>query len=167
MSNLEVGQEISKYVHSITIGVLAYVRADFAPIQRTFGAFAVSGDDILLATGKSSAKVAEIAIHPNASFFLESQDQKIEEWKSVLYIGQLVVVTEEKELRQAVEAIGARSSFFKNAAEGDGLRDFLVLRLQTREIQWLDYEKGRGHIDKVLVEAGTPISNNSGVTYGV
>jgi general stress protein 26 len=166
MSDQKVSQEIVKYAQSVSIGVLAYVRADFTPVQRTFGAFAVSGNDILLATGKSSAKVAEIAIHPTASFFLENQNQKIEEWKSALYIGKVAVVTEEEELRRAVEAIGERSTFFKNAAEGDGLRNFLVLRLQTSEIEWLDYAVGRGHVDKVAIESETSVSNNLGVVHG-
>lgn len=167
MSDRKVSQEIAKYAQGIGIGVLAYVRADFTPVQRTFGAFAVSGNDILLATGRSSAKIGEIAIHPTASFFLENRDQKIEEWKSALYIGKLAVVTGEEELRKAVEAIGSRSAFFKNAAQGDGLKNYLVLRLQTREIEWLDYAKGRGHVDKIPVEAETSPFNNSSVAHKV
>lgn len=159
MSNQEVIQEISKYVQGVGVGVLAYVRADFTPIQRAFGAFAVSSNDVLLATGKSSAKVAELAIHPNASFLLENLDQKIEEWKSALYLGKVAVITEEEELRQAIEEIGTRSVFFENAAEGDGLNNFVLLRLQTREIQWLDYAKGFGHVDTVAVEDEKSISN--------
>jgi len=165
MSDETVSQEISKYVQGVRIGVLAYVRADFAPIQRTFGAFAVNGNNILFATGKSSAKIAEVAIHPTASFFLENQDQTIEKWKSALYIGKLVVVTAEDDLRQAVKAIGARSAFFKNATERDGLRDFLLLQLETREIEWLDYAKGRGHIEKVLVEAEASIPKSSNTAH--
>jgi nitroimidazol reductase NimA-like FMN-containing flavoprotein (pyridoxamine 5'-phosphate oxidase superfamily) len=166
MSDQEVSQEIAKYAQGIGIGVLAYVRADFTPVQRTFGAFAVSGNDILLATGRSSAKVSEIAIHPNASFFLENRDQKIEEWKSALYFGKLAIVTGKEELRQAVEAIGSRSAFFKNAAQGDGLKNYLVLRLQTREIEWLDYAKGRGHIDKLVIETEASISGGSNTIHG-
>jgi nitroimidazol reductase NimA-like FMN-containing flavoprotein (pyridoxamine 5'-phosphate oxidase superfamily) len=161
MSSQEVIQETSKYVQGVGIGVLAYVRSDFTPIQRAFGAFAVSDNDILLATGRSSAKVAELAVHPSASFFLENLDQKIEEWKSALYIGKVVIVTEETELRQVIEAIGARSAFFKNAVESGGLKNFLLFRLQTREIQWLDYAKGFGHVDTVVVKEEKSISSKN------
>jgi hypothetical protein len=161
MSSQEVIQEISKYAQGINVGVLAYVREDFTPVQRAFGAFAVSGNDILLATGRSSAKVAELAIHPGASFFLENLDQKIKEWKSALYIGKVAIVTEGVEVRQAVEAIGARSAFFKNAAVGEGLKNFVLLRLQTREIEWLDYAKGSGHVDTVEFEEEKSTSNKN------
>jgi general stress protein 26 len=87
MSNRELNQEISEYAQSVALGVLVYIRADLTPVQRTFGAFAVSGTDILLATGKSSAKLAEIITRPKVSFLLENRDQKIKEWKSALYIG--------------------------------------------------------------------------------
>jgi general stress protein 26 len=87
MSDRELKKEISKYAQDVAFGVLAYVRADLTPVQRTFGAFAIDGDDILFSTGKSTPKIGEIAGHPKVSFFLERRDQELRGWKSVLYIG--------------------------------------------------------------------------------
>jgi nitroimidazol reductase NimA-like FMN-containing flavoprotein (pyridoxamine 5'-phosphate oxidase superfamily) len=153
MSNQEVQREISEYVQDAPLGVLAYVRADGTPVQRTFGAFAVSGNDILLATKKSSAKVAEIASQPKVSFFVEKKDQNPTGWKSALYLGTAAPITADDELQHAVQAISARSPFIRDVIAQEGLKDFEWLRLQTRAVEWLDYGKGRGHVDRVVFDA--------------
>jgi general stress protein 26 len=135
MSEREVRREIAEYVQDVALGVLAYVRADLTPVQRTFGAFAVAGNDILLATGKHAAKVPEIARHPKVSFFLEKRDQDRRGWKSALYIGAVAAITAEGELKQAVEAIGRRNTYFRDRVARDGAGVFELLRLHTREIR--------------------------------
>jgi general stress protein 26 len=151
MSNQDVQREVAEYVKAISFGVLAYVRADGTPIQRTFGAFAISGNDILLATKKVTAKVAAIVAQPKVSFFVENRDQKLPAWKSALYIGTAAAITDEKELHQAAEAISARNAFIKELLAREGLKQFEVLRLKTHTIEWLDYGKGFGHVDTVEV----------------
>ena len=69
MSDQELKQEIAQYVKDIPYGVLAYVRADGVPVQRTFGAFVFDQDDIVFSTHKAAAKVAAIVDHPRVSFF--------------------------------------------------------------------------------------------------
>jgi nitroimidazol reductase NimA-like FMN-containing flavoprotein (pyridoxamine 5'-phosphate oxidase superfamily) len=153
MSNQEVQHEISEYVQDAPFGVLAYVRADGTPVQRTFGAFAFSGNDVLLITGKSSSKVAEIASRPKVSFFVEKKDQVITGWKSALYLGTATPITNDGDLRQAVEAISARSAYIRDVAGREGLKDFAFYRLRTQSIEWLNHAKGQGHLDTLVVEA--------------
>lgn len=164
MSNQEVKLSISEYVQDVTLGVLAYVREDLTPMQRTFGAFAVNGNDILLATQKRAAKVAEITAHPRVSFFLEKKNQELRDWKSALYVGVAAPITGDEELRLAVELISARSAFVKAALEREGLNNFVLFRLQTREVEWLDYTKGFGHVDRVFIEEGASDSNGRSTT---
>jgi pyridoxamine 5'-phosphate oxidase len=153
MSNQDVQHEISEYVQDAPLGVLAYVRADGTPVQRTFGAFAVSGSDILLATKKNSAKVADIASQPKVSFFVEKKDQNPVNWKSALYLGIALPITADDELQLAVQAISARSEYIRDVVAREGVKDFSLLRLQTKAVEWLDYGKGFGHVDKVVIVA--------------
>jgi nitroimidazol reductase NimA-like FMN-containing flavoprotein (pyridoxamine 5'-phosphate oxidase superfamily) len=151
MSNQELLQIISAYVQSAQLGVLAYVRADGTPVQRTFGAFAVSGNDIVFITRKSTAKVSEIASHSKVSFFVEKQDQMPSTWKSVLYFGSAAPIADEGDLRLAVEAICERSAFIKDMVLKVGIGEFLVYRLKTSAIDLLDNSKGQGHTDTIVV----------------
>ena len=153
MSNQEVEHEILKYVEDTPLGVLAYVRADGTPVQRTFGAFAVSGNDVLFATRKSAAKVANIAARPQVSFFVEKKDQDMNGWKSALYLGTAAAITSEDDLQLAVKAISARNEFIRNMLAQAGLKEFELYRLKTRVIEWMDNAKGQGHIDLVEVQA--------------
>jgi nitroimidazol reductase NimA-like FMN-containing flavoprotein (pyridoxamine 5'-phosphate oxidase superfamily) len=151
MSNQEMLHAISEYVQSAHLGVLAYLRADGTPVQRTFGAFAVSGNNLVFITKKSTAKVAAIASHPKVSFFVEKPDQAPAAWKSVLYLGTAAPITTENDLRPVVEAICARSAYIRDTVAKIGIGDFLVYRLKTSSIDFLDYSKGHGHTDTIVL----------------
>jgi nitroimidazol reductase NimA-like FMN-containing flavoprotein (pyridoxamine 5'-phosphate oxidase superfamily) len=151
VSNQELLHVISEYVQSANLGVLAYVRADGTPVQRTFGAFAVSGNDLVFLTRKVTAKVAEIASHPKVSFFVEKPGQAPPAWKSVLYFGSAASITAKDDCQQALDAICARSAFVKDMVAKVGVGEFLVYRLKTSSIDLLDYSKGQGHTDTVVV----------------
>jgi pyridoxamine 5'-phosphate oxidase len=153
MSNQDVEHEILKYVEDTPLGVLAYVRADGTPVQRTFGAFAVSGNDVLFATSKSAAKVANITARPQVSFFVEKKDQDMNGWKSALYLGTAAPITSEDDLQLAVKAISARNEYIRNLVAQDGLKEIELYRLKTSVIEWLDHAKGQGHVDLVVVQA--------------
>jgi hypothetical protein len=62
-------------------------------------------------------------------------------------------ITDEGDLRQAVEAISARNTYIRDVAAREGLKDFALYRLRTQSIEWLDYAKGQGHLDTLVVEA--------------
>ena len=149
MSNSSVQNEIVSYVRETPLGVLAYVRADGTPVQRTFGAFALDGGDIVFATKKRSAKVAELAVQPRVSFFVEKRAQSPTDWKSALFVGSATPITAQHELQQASASIAERNAFVRNLWENDGLRDFEVYRLKTQVVEWLDYSKGRGYVESV------------------
>ena len=149
MSEQELKQEIAQYVKDIPWGVLAYVSADGVPVQRTFGAFAFDGDDVIFSTHKAAAKVAAIVDRPKVSFFLERMDQELNGWKSVLYVGEAAPIENAEELTRAIAALSARSPFIKDAVERNAMGDFRLFRLRTSQIEYLDYGRGFGHVDKL------------------
>ena len=151
MSDQELKQEIAQYVKDIPFGVLAYVSADGVPVQRTFGAFAFDQDDIVFSSRKAAAKVTAIINHPKVSFFLERMDQELNGWKSVLYIGEAAPIENPKDLTGALAALSARSPFIKDLVERNAMGDFQLFRLHAREIEYLDFGKGFGHVDKLTV----------------
>ena len=152
MNNQNLEEEIQKYVDTTPLGVLAYVRADGTPVQRTFGAFAVSGNDVLFSSKKDAGKVANIADRPRDSFFVEKRDQDKSGWKSALYLGTAAPITEEDERQSAIQTISARNEFIRNLVAQGGLKDFALYRLKTSAIEWLDFAKGPGHVDRIVVE---------------
>jgi hypothetical protein len=87
------------------------------------------------------------------SFFVEKKEQDRAGWKSALYLGTAAPITSEDELQNAVQAISARNAYIRDLVAREGLKDFSLLRLQTRVIEWLDYGKGFGHVDRVVIEA--------------
>jgi len=151
MTEQELKQEIVQYVKDIPYGVLAYVRADGVPVQRTFGAFAFDHDDIVFSSRKAAAKVQAIVNHPKVSFFLERMDQELNAWKSVLYVGEAAPIENAEELKVALAALSARSPFIKDLVEQGAMGEFQLFRLRTSEIEYLDFGKGFGYVDKIAV----------------
>ena len=151
MGGQELKQEIAQYVKDIPYGVLAYVRADGVPVQRTFGAFAFDQDDIVFSSRKAAAKVNAIIDNPKVSFFLERMDQELNGWKSVLYIGKAAPIEDPGDLKRALAALSARSPFIKDLVERNAMGDFCLFRLRTSEIEYLDFGKGFGHVDKLTI----------------
>ncbi len=151
MTDQELKQEIAQYVKDIPYGVLAYVSADGVPVQRTFGAFAFDQDDIVFSSRKAAAKVTAIINHPKVSFFLERMDQELNGWKSVLYVGEAAPIENPKDLTGALAALSARSPFIKDLVERNAMGDFQLFRLRTGEIEYLDFGKGFGHVDKLTI----------------
>jgi pyridoxamine 5'-phosphate oxidase len=151
MSDQELKQEIAQYVKDIPYAVLAYVSADGVPLQRTFGAFAFDQDDVVFSSRKAAAKVAAIAKHPKVSFFFERMDQELNVWKSVLYIGEAAAIVNPDELARATAALSARSPFIKDLVEKNAMGDFQLYRLRTSVIEFLDFNKGFGHVDKLAI----------------
>jgi nitroimidazol reductase NimA-like FMN-containing flavoprotein (pyridoxamine 5'-phosphate oxidase superfamily) len=149
MTDQELKQEIAQYVKDIPWGVLAYVRPDGVPVQRTFGAFVFDNDDIVFSSRKAAAKVPAILNHPKVSFFLERMDQELGAWKSVLYTGEAAPIEDPEELKTALNALAARSPFIKDMVERNAMGDFQLFRLRTSEIEYLDFGKGFGHVDKI------------------
>jgi len=151
MSDQELKQEIAQYVKDIPYAVLAYVSADGVPLQRTFGAFAFDQDDIVFSSRKAADKVAAIAKHPKVSFFFERMDQELNVWKSVLYIGEAAAIENPGGLARATAALSARSPFIKDLVDRNAMGDFQLYRLRTSVIEYLDFNKGFGHVDKLVV----------------
>jgi nitroimidazol reductase NimA-like FMN-containing flavoprotein (pyridoxamine 5'-phosphate oxidase superfamily) len=149
MSNKAILQAVDQYTNETPLGVLSYLRSDHVPVQRTFGAFAKVGNDILLTTQKDAAKVAALHEHPLVSFFVEKKDQSSDVWKSALFIGSVQEITDKAEFDKTVEIISARNEFIRQRVLDGGASSFTFFRLTTSEIEWLDYEQGHGHVDHI------------------
>jgi nitroimidazol reductase NimA-like FMN-containing flavoprotein (pyridoxamine 5'-phosphate oxidase superfamily) len=148
MSKQTISQEIAEYVDATPLGVLAYVRADQTPVQRTFGAFARIGDDIVFATNRQSAKVAHLTAHPAVSFFVEQRPQEPPKWKNALFTGEV------RELSaagrdEAIAAVTARNAFIRERLAKGGGGDFAFYRLETREVEWLD--RSKSGVERIVV----------------
>jgi nitroimidazol reductase NimA-like FMN-containing flavoprotein (pyridoxamine 5'-phosphate oxidase superfamily) len=156
MSKQTISTEIAEHVDKTPIGVLAYVRADRTPVQRTLGAFARLGDDIVFATGRRSAKVANLAERPRASFFVEPAGQEPPKWRSALFTGEVREVTCATKRDAALAAVSARNAYIRERLAQNGGADFAIYRLETREIEWLDRTKGAGYVERILVAEEVP-----------
>jgi nitroimidazol reductase NimA-like FMN-containing flavoprotein (pyridoxamine 5'-phosphate oxidase superfamily) len=149
MSKQNWKQEIDGYVKNVPFAALAYVRSDGTPVQRTLGSFARHDINLFFSTRIDAAKVKEIENNPRVSFLFEADNQQLPAWKNVLVIGKAAPVTGDSELKLATELLSARNPRFKERVSKDGLKDTQVFRLQTEEIQFLDFAKGQGHLQKI------------------
>jgi hypothetical protein len=136
MSKQNWKQEIDGYVKNVPFAALAYVRSDGTPVQRTLGSFARHDINLFFSTRIDA-------------FLFEADNQQLPAWKNVLFIGKAAPVTGDSELKLATELLSARNPRFKERVSKDGLKDTQVFRLQTEEIQFLDFAKGQGHLQKI------------------
>lgn len=150
----QLQDSIAPYVQGIPFGVLAYVRADQTPIQRSLGSFAVDGADVFFSTRTEAAKVHDLEARPRASFFLEADGQQLAEWKNILFLGRTEPVVEAQELAHGVAVLSARNPRFKERVAKNGLDGTRIFRLHTDAVELLDYAKGFGFSEKLAVVAG-------------
>jgi len=142
---------IAPYLKDIPFGVLAYVRGDQTPIQRSLGSFAVHGADVFFSTRAETAKVSDLKERPRASFFLEADGQELAAWKNILFLGKAEQVQDETDLAQAVALLSARNPRFKERIERNGLAGTNIFRLRTDAIELIDYGKGFGFSEKLTL----------------
>jgi nitroimidazol reductase NimA-like FMN-containing flavoprotein (pyridoxamine 5'-phosphate oxidase superfamily) len=145
---------IAPYVQGIPFGVLAYVRGDQTPIQRSLGSFALDGADVFFSTRAEAAKVQDLLARPRASFFLEADGQQLAEWKNILFQGRAEPVEDSQELAHGVALLSARNPRFKERISQNGLAGTRIFRLRTDAVELLDYAKGFGFSEKIAVVAG-------------
>jgi len=144
-------ESIEPYTQGIPFGVLAYVRANGTPIQRSFGSYVVKDADVYFSTREEAAKVKELEARPQASFFLEADGQQLTAWKNILFLGKAESVKDEAELAQAVALLGARNPRFKERIEQNGLAGTRIFRLRTSTVEIVDYSKGLGFSQTITV----------------
>ena len=109
-----------------------------------------------LATGRRSAKVANLAERPRASFFVEPAGQEPPKWRSALFTGEVREVTCATKRDAALAAVSARNAYIRERLAQNGGADFAIYRLETREIEWLDRTKGAGYVERILVAEEVP-----------
>ena len=140
--------EITDYVNDTRFAVLAYVRSDQAPVQRSFGSFALSDLDVIFSTRKEAAKVRDIAANKKISFLFEHENQELASWKNALFIGEAHAISDSRELDWAVGILSDRNPRFKERIEKGELPNIQLYKLKTRDIEYVDYGKGFGHVEK-------------------
>ncbi len=139
MSQTDNKTEIQQYIRDSKYALLNYVRHDLTPISRAIGSFAPDGDDLFFSTGKESAKVQEINKNKRVSFYFEHDNQVLENWKSVLLIGDAEPISVSSiDYAKAVERLGAKSPRFKERVEKGELGTTAIYKINTSEIEYLD-----------------------------
>ena len=152
MSQEQWKQDVVTYVDKTRFAVLAYVRNDAAPLLRSMGSFVPSGLDLYFSTRKDAAKVKEIADNSRISFLFEHDNQELNQWQSVLLIGDAVKVDSGEELNKAVELLSNRNPRFRERVDKGELALTQIFKLKTEEVEYLDYGKGFGHVEKVILQ---------------
>jgi len=152
MSTEHLRDDVATYVDKTRFAVLAYVRNDGAPLMRSIGSFVPDGVNLYFSTRKAAAKVKEISDRRRISFFFEHEGQELAQWKNLLLIGDAVKVEEGDEFRHAVQLLSDRNPRFKERVDNGELPSMLIFKLNTEEVEFLDYGKGFGHVEKVTLQ---------------
>ena len=140
--------EITDYVNATRFATLAYIRNDGAPVQRSFGSYALADYDVIFSTRKEAAKVRDILTNAKVSFFFEQEGQELPKWRNALFIGEAHTIEDPRELDWAIGILSARNPRFKERIDNGDLPNIQLFKLKTREIEYLDYSKGAGHVEK-------------------
>jgi general stress protein 26 len=140
--------EITDYANTSRFANLAYIRHDGSPVLRTLGSFALSGYDVIFSTKKEAAKVREISENNKVSFYFEHYGQQLSTWKSALFIGEAHKVENARELDWAIGILSDRNPRFKDRIAKGELPNIQLFKVNTRDIEYIDYSKGAGHVEK-------------------
>ena len=152
MSTEQLKNDVATYVDKTRFAVLAYVRSDGAPLLRSMGSFDPDGVNLYFSTRKEAAKVKEINDRRRISFFFEHEGQELTQWKNLLLVGDAVKVDEGDELKHAVQLLSNRNPRFKERIDKGELPSTQIFKLNTEEVEFLDYGKGFGHVEKVTLQ---------------
>jgi hypothetical protein len=140
--------EITDYANDSRFANLVYIRNDGSPVVRTLGSFALAEYDIIFSTRKEAAKVREISDNSKVSFFFEHDSQELSTWKSALFIGEAHKIEEPLELNWAVGILSDHNPRFKDRVAKGELVNIQLFKVKTRDIEYIDYAKGAGHVEK-------------------
>jgi nitroimidazol reductase NimA-like FMN-containing flavoprotein (pyridoxamine 5'-phosphate oxidase superfamily) len=140
--------EISDYVNATRFATLAYIRDDGSPVQRVFGSFALSEYDVIFSTRKVSAKVRDISANSKVSFLFEHESQELSTWRNALFVGEARKIEDARELNWAIGILSDRNPRFKERIEKGELHNIQLFKLKTRDIEYINYGKGAGHVEK-------------------
>lgn len=149
--NKQQSEEVAKYIDETPFATLAYVRADKSPILRSMGSFTFDGVDLFFSCRKDSRKVTEIEANPQVSFHFQHDQQSLSTWKSILLIGEADLLGEGTEYDKAVELLSIKNPRFKERAARGELVDSVIYKIKTREIEYVDYARGFGFVEKFKV----------------
>lgn len=148
MSETSWQSDVVDYITTTRFAVLGYVREDRAPLLRSMGSFVLSGFNLYFSSGKDAPKVREIEKNSLVSFFFEHDNQNLETWKSVLVLGRAKLLTTGTEYDNAIELLGDRNPRFKERVAKGELVSTAIFKVKTEEIEYLDYSKGFGTVNK-------------------
>ncbi|MBJ6724345.1 pyridoxamine 5'-phosphate oxidase family protein [Geomesophilobacter sediminis] len=151
MGREQWNNEVTTYVDKTRFAVLAYVREDGTPQLRSMGSFVPDGLKLYFSTRKDAAKVGEIGKQERITFFFEHEGQELNQWQNVHLAGPAARVEEGEEYRRAVQLLSERNPRFKERVEKGELPNIQLFRLDTEEVEFLDYGKGFGHVEKVTL----------------
>lgn len=136
--------KIKNYLNETRYITLATVNEQQQPVQRTLGAFAVEGSTTYFSTGVGAGKVAQIAANPKVSILFQHEAQELPQFVNVAISGTAHQLTDEVEVKKAIQLISDRVPKFRERAELGNLKESLFYRVDPSEATIIDFSKGFG-----------------------
>ena len=135
---------IKEYLNDTKYITFATVDGENAPALRVLGAFGVDDYTTYFSTVEGTAKVEQIKHNPNVSVFFQHENQELASFINITIKGKAEKVTDEVELKKAINVISNRNSRFKERIEKDGLGSNIIIRVNPAELKILDFKKTPG-----------------------
>lgn len=129
---------------------LATVRPDGYP-QATTVSYANDGLTLYVAIGKSSQKAANIRRNNKVSLTINTDYRDWNEIKGLSMSGVAELLSDPEEIRQASKIMLKRFPQFADWSESDQAAEIVLLKIEPKFISILDYEKGFGHTQLVVI----------------
>ncbi len=145
-------KEAEAYIAETKRVVLATVTIEGAPAQRTLGGFASDGLTVYLSTSKTSGKVEQLEVNPQATLLFQHEGQEVPGFRNVTLNGTVTQVSSESgaEYEKAIALLSAKSPRFKERAEKGDLEGNIVLKVEPRKVKLLDLSKGLAGEEVIL-----------------
>lgn len=132
-------EESIKYVEQSKVGLLITVDENKVPFVRPIGAFSNEGANIYFLTAKETEKVKHINSNPTVTFYFEDEGQPFDSFKNVAITGEASEVTEDDELKRAIDAISIRYPIIKEKVANGEFEKSSIYVVKGKSIKLADY----------------------------
>ncbi len=145
-------KEAEAYIAETKRVVLATVTLEGEPALRTLGGFASDGLTVYLSTSKTSGKVEQLEVNPQATLLFQHEGQEVPGFRNVILTGTVTQVSSisGSEYEKAIALLSTKSPRFKERAEKGDLEGNVILKLEPRKVKLLDLSKGLAGEEVIL-----------------
>jgi general stress protein 26 len=122
--------------------IINSIGLDGYPNTRIFFSHANEGFTVYFASGKRTAKAAEIERNPNLNAYYEDTAQDAAAWINVTVYGKAEILAEESdEYKLAIRLISAKNPNFEKRIEGGILPEGFIYKVIPEKVKVLDFSK--------------------------